>query len=134
MSETGINEILSRIGFCHRMFLVCLSVAVFLLAAAVVLSVRWNIWELWEYLSGRRVRKELHRLERENEPERASGFFPEEEKRGGEYEGEDKTACLCAEADETDNGKRQDTGFSSAASGGTGSETAEGFRTVFLGK
>lgn len=65
-----MSEIISKINLYHSLFLACRVAALGFFAAAAVFFVRRRVWQAIELLTGRQARKEIRRLERENDPDR----------------------------------------------------------------
>lgn len=61
-----MNEALSKIGFYHGLFLVCLAGALILFAVSLVLFIRRDIRSAIAFLAGHRAKREIRRLEAEN--------------------------------------------------------------------
>ena len=61
-----MNEALSKIGFYHGLFLVCLAGALILFAVSLVLFIRRDIRSAIAFLAGHRAEREIRRLEAEN--------------------------------------------------------------------
>ena len=76
-----MNEILSKISLYHRLFLACLTGSLILLAAAIGFFVAPDVRSAFACLTGRRERKEIQRMERENVPGKAAGHFLKTERK-----------------------------------------------------
>lgn len=73
-----MQEILSELGFYHGLFLACLAGALIFAAVAAVVFLRTDTRAALEFLTGRKARKEIRRLEREADPDGATELLARE--------------------------------------------------------
>lgn len=66
-----MEEMLSKISLYHSLFLGCLGGALLCLGAGLFLFIRLDIRKAAGFLTGRRARKEIRRLEEENDLKKA---------------------------------------------------------------
>ncbi len=74
-----MQEILTELEFYHGLFLLCLAGAVVSAAGAAAVFFRADTRRALEYLTGRKAKKEIRRLEKEADPDRAAELLAGEE-------------------------------------------------------